>query len=281
MPRLRQRVVSNPLSIAPPRWEVDPNFDLDYHLRWTRAGGDGTLRDLLDMAQPIAMQGFDRARPLWEFTVVDGLADGRAALIIKIHHAITDGVGAIKIAMHLFDLERDAALDREVPRCARGPRDEPARAGASTRSQHERRRQLGMRPPVAPIGGAAGAAALRRDAAGASAGTREHCGAPWRGCSRPRPAPLSPLMTDRSLSVRFDTIVGAARRSMKAAARNGRTASSTTRSSPPSPAACAATTTATASRSTRLRMTMPINVRTTTPPTSPATSSRRRGSRCR
>ncbi len=74
--RLRQRVVSNPLSIAPPRWEVDPNFDLDYHLRWTRAGGDGSLRDLLDMAQPIAMQGFDRARPLWEFTVVDDLADG-------------------------------------------------------------------------------------------------------------------------------------------------------------------------------------------------------------
>src|SRR5262249_16109268 len=102
VPRLRQRVASNPLRIAPPRWEADPNCDLNYHLRWARAGGDGSLRDLLDMAQPIAMQGFDRARPLWEFVAVDGLADGRAGLIIKIHHAITDGVGAVKIAMHLF-----------------------------------------------------------------------------------------------------------------------------------------------------------------------------------
>ncbi|MCB1005032.1 MAG: hypothetical protein KDB35_12690, partial [Acidimicrobiales bacterium] len=89
VPRLRQRVVSNPLSVAPPRWEVDPNFDLDYHLRWVRAGGDGSIQDLFDIAEPIAMQGFDRARPLWEYVVVEGLAEGRAGLIMKIHHAIT------------------------------------------------------------------------------------------------------------------------------------------------------------------------------------------------
>src|SRR3954453_17020892 len=75
VPRLRQRVVSNALSIAPPRWEFDPNYDLDYHLRWTKAPGEGSLRDVLDLAQPIAMQSFDRARPLWEFVVVDELAD--------------------------------------------------------------------------------------------------------------------------------------------------------------------------------------------------------------
>src|SRR3954467_2626885 len=43
IPRLRQRVVSNPLSLAPPRWEVDPNFDMHFHLRWVKAGGDGSL----------------------------------------------------------------------------------------------------------------------------------------------------------------------------------------------------------------------------------------------
>src|SRR4051795_8735880 len=53
VPRLRQRVMSNSLSIAPPRWEFDPHYDLTYHLRWMRAPGDGTLRDLLDIAQPI------------------------------------------------------------------------------------------------------------------------------------------------------------------------------------------------------------------------------------
>src|SRR5438067_11488723 len=52
VPRLRQRVMSNSLSIAPPRWEFDPNYDLGYHLRWMRAAGDGTLRDLLHIAQP-------------------------------------------------------------------------------------------------------------------------------------------------------------------------------------------------------------------------------------
>src|SRR4051794_5663200 len=144
VPRLRQRVVSNAMSIAPPRWEFDPNFDIAYHLRWMKAPGEGTLRDLLDMAQPIAMQGFDRARPLWEFVVVDGLADGRAGLIIKVHHAITDGVGAVKIAMHLFDVERDTPLDR-------GPMpDEPEihvmnqleRMRAAF--DHERRRQAGI-----------------------------------------------------------------------------------------------------------------------------------------
>src|SRR5437764_3776744 len=112
IPRLRQRVVSSPLVPAPPRWVADPDFDLHYHLRWVRSPDPGSLRTLLDLAQPLAMQGFDRARPLWEFTVVEGLADGKAALIQKLHHSITDGVGAIKIAMHMLDLEREPAEDR-------------------------------------------------------------------------------------------------------------------------------------------------------------------------
>ena len=73
MPRLRQRVVSSPWSLAPPRWEVDPYFDLDYHLRWTRAAGTEDLAEVLRVAEPIAMQGFDRDRPLWEMTVIEGL----------------------------------------------------------------------------------------------------------------------------------------------------------------------------------------------------------------
>src|SRR6187397_1200733 len=53
IPRLRQRVVSVPLSIAPPRWEIDPHFDLHYHVRWIRAVGAGTTRELFDLAEPI------------------------------------------------------------------------------------------------------------------------------------------------------------------------------------------------------------------------------------
>ncbi|MCB1257245.1 MAG: DUF1298 domain-containing protein [Microthrixaceae bacterium] len=113
IPRLRQRVRSNPLSIAPPRWEVDPNFDLRYHLRSARAIGEGTVRDVLDMAVPISMQGFDRARPLWEATYVDGLKDGGSALILKIHHSITDGVGGVELMLELLDLD-PSAPEREI-----------------------------------------------------------------------------------------------------------------------------------------------------------------------
>lgn len=113
VPRLRQRVRSNPLSIAPPRWEVDPNFDLRYHLRSAGTIGTGSIRDVLDMAAPIAMQGFDRARPLWEATVVQGVEGGQGAIILKIHHSITDGVGGVELMMEILDMAPDAP-DREL-----------------------------------------------------------------------------------------------------------------------------------------------------------------------
>src|SRR3954469_24672268 len=125
IPRLRQRVAPAPAGIAPPRWVDDPHFDLDYHMRWVKSPGEGTLRDLLDIAEPIAMQGFDRARPLWEFTVVEGLADGRAALIQKVHHAVTDGVGGIKLALMLLDAERNPAPDT-TPVPALEPAEKPS-----------------------------------------------------------------------------------------------------------------------------------------------------------
>src|SRR2546421_4663501 len=144
IPRLRQRVVASPLVPSPPRWVVDPNFDLRYHLRWAKAPAPGTLRTLLDMASPIAMQGFDRARPLWEFTVVEGLADGQAALIQKLHHSITDGVGAIKIAMHMLDLEREPAEDPSPMPVAPEPEHPSPLALARDAMRHERRRQFGI-----------------------------------------------------------------------------------------------------------------------------------------
>ncbi|MCB1270310.1 MAG: hypothetical protein KDB31_02735, partial [Microthrixaceae bacterium] len=109
VPRLRERVRGNPYSLAPPRWEVDPNFDLDYHLRFVRAPGEGSESDVLRLAEPIAMQGFDRARPLWEMTYVDDLAEGNSALVVKIHHSVTDGVGAMRLMLELFDLEEHPA----------------------------------------------------------------------------------------------------------------------------------------------------------------------------
>ncbi|NLV55164.1 MAG: DUF1298 domain-containing protein [Acidimicrobiales bacterium] len=206
VPRLRQRVRANPLSIAPPRWEVDPAFDLDYHVRFVRAPEPGDLRAVLDLAQPIAMAGFDRARPLWEATVVEDMADGRAALIMKVHHAITDGVGSIKLALIMFELERDPA-----------PSDLPDVPSGSVLNQferwfdalaHEQRRALGVaRRAVPSLAGGAAQTATRAvaDPRGTAGRAAETAGSIAR-LAAPATAPLSSVMTGRSLSVRLDTI---------------------------------------------------------------------------
>lgn len=114
LPMFRQRVVPSPPP-APPRWETAPDFDLDFHLRRVTAPAPGGLDTVLEMARLAEMADFDRARPLWEATLIDGLADGRAALLCRFHHALTDGVGGVQIGMTLFDLERDAGHPAILP----------------------------------------------------------------------------------------------------------------------------------------------------------------------
>jgi WS/DGAT/MGAT family acyltransferase len=130
VPRLSQRVMLDPLGAAPPRWEHDANFDLGYHIRRVRAPGDGTLRDLLDLAAPIAMQAFDKDRPLWELTQVDGLADGQTGILLKLHHSVSDGVGMVRMTSSLVERSRepnpghagvpDALFEEPMPEAARG-----------------------------------------------------------------------------------------------------------------------------------------------------------------
>jgi diacylglycerol O-acyltransferase len=111
VPQLRQHVVPS-APPAPPRWEDDPDLDLDFHLhRVTATSVDGEepgLDVVLEMARQAEMAGFDRARPLWEATVVDGLTvdgvPGRSALLVKLHHALTDGIGGVQLALALLDL---------------------------------------------------------------------------------------------------------------------------------------------------------------------------------
>jgi len=111
-PKLRQRAVGNPLSLLPPRWEIDPNFDMSYHLRWTRiAVPDAGLGEVLELAQVISEQDFDGARPLWEMHIVTDLEDDQAAFIFKIHHAITDGVGGMQMAAAILDIAREPDYD--------------------------------------------------------------------------------------------------------------------------------------------------------------------------
>jgi hypothetical protein len=75
IPRLRQRVVEPPLRIGPPAWSADPDFDLSYHARRIRAPKPKSFDAVLDVAATAAMGDFDRARPLWELTLVEGLPE--------------------------------------------------------------------------------------------------------------------------------------------------------------------------------------------------------------
>lgn len=203
VPRLRQRVVGNPFSLAPPRWETDPNFDLHYHLRWVRAFEQNGIEEVLRLAEPMGMQSFDRARPLWEFVVVEGLEGDRSAMIMKVHHAVTDGVGGVKLMLEVFDLERDVDEPDDMP--------EPPPVHVLTPVErfvdamdHERRRGLGIakRSLTNLVEGLTTAAVDPQ-------GTAERLGATAQSAARmlrPATRPHSTLMRGRSLSVRFDTL---------------------------------------------------------------------------
>jgi diacylglycerol O-acyltransferase len=113
IPRLRQRVLDLPPLLSTPIWVDDPHFDLDYHLRFVRAPGKGTLRELLDLAAPLAMQGFDAARPPWEFVVAEDLEGGRAGVVQKLHHAVTDGAAGMLLMQRVYHRDPDEAGDAD------------------------------------------------------------------------------------------------------------------------------------------------------------------------
>ncbi len=108
--RLRQRVVAPALPVTSAQWVVDPDFDLTYHVRRVRAPAPGRVRDVLDLATSMMAAPLDTARPLWEALLVEDVDDdgAQAALIMKVNHSLTDGVGAVELLLQLYDFERQA-----------------------------------------------------------------------------------------------------------------------------------------------------------------------------
>src|SRR5262249_46138883 len=106
-------------------WVDDPDFDLDYHVRHIALPHPGTDRHLLDDAALAHQHAFDPARPLWQFTIVEGLEGDRAALLSNMHHTLSDGVGGVRMSSMFLDAERDApdepTLDPGPPRETTAP----------------------------------------------------------------------------------------------------------------------------------------------------------------
>lgn len=108
LPSFRWRVVRVPLGLHHPVCVDDPDFDLDFHLRSAVLDGTGDDADLDALFARIAERHLDRRHPLWQVTLVDGLADDRQALILKYHHCLADGVAAFTTFSRVFsDAERD------------------------------------------------------------------------------------------------------------------------------------------------------------------------------
>jgi len=205
IPRLRQRVVEDPLGLAPPCWEDDPNFELGFHLRRVRAPGDGSLRALLDFARPIGMQAFDRDRPLWELYVVEGLAAGRVAMIMKLHHAVSDGMGLVRMTEGMIERSREPADDARGRSASPPPaarRDDRQRVfdALAHRIAKRRSRARSLAESLR-----SGALALARDPAAALRGLALQA-ASIRRLMAPVSEPLSPILRERSLSVRYETL---------------------------------------------------------------------------
>lgn len=108
-PRLRRRVQLSPGNIGNPTWVDDPGFDIRYHVRQMALPTPGSMRQLQDLVTLLIADPFDRSRPLWQFIVIDGLEGGRSAMVLKLHHTVTDGNGGVELSMNYLDLEREPA----------------------------------------------------------------------------------------------------------------------------------------------------------------------------
>jgi diacylglycerol O-acyltransferase / wax synthase len=198
VPRFRERVVDSPLGVGPPSWAVDPAFDLSYHLRRVRVPGEGTWSDLLAAAQQIAMTPLDQARPPWEAVLFEGLPDGKAALLIKAHHAATDGLGAIYGLALLHSRVREPTLDKPQP-----PTPAAEQLGPAEVIARQVVTELNESLPLVAEAAGNGLRAVRHPRAALRAGLRYAQSVPKvLGLSAP---PGSPLLRQRSLSWRFAT----------------------------------------------------------------------------
>ncbi len=128
VPRFRQKVVEPALGVGYPAWVVDPDFDLHYHARRVRLPEGGGWGELLDHAAQIAATPFDRARPLWESVLFEGLPDGRAAWLLKLHHSTADGLGFVQVLAQLHSRQREHNPDKPQPLPPRPERLTPSQA---------------------------------------------------------------------------------------------------------------------------------------------------------
>ncbi|WP_028938193.1 wax ester/triacylglycerol synthase domain-containing protein [Pseudonocardia spinosispora] len=202
IPRLRDRVVEPLLPVVAPTWTPDLHFDLGYHVQRMRLPAPGSLRELLDLAGQVASRPLDPNRPQWEAILVEGLSDGRAGYIFKMHHAMTDGLGIVQLLTMAHSSTPEpggSALPRTLP-----ARSEPEVTPLSLVADHLREQVTGAPGQLVDTARSALGLAGRalRDPAGV-AGRAIDYGLSLRRMLNPPTALRSPLLSDGGYGYRL------------------------------------------------------------------------------
>lgn len=113
LPPMLRKLVEVPLGLDRPYWIHAADFDLDYHVRHIAVPGDGGRTAFADLVSRIHARPLDRRKPLWECYVIEGLEDGRAALLTKVHHAAIDGISGQELLATLLDLDPAVAVSED------------------------------------------------------------------------------------------------------------------------------------------------------------------------
>jgi diacylglycerol O-acyltransferase len=197
LPRTRKRVLEPAVPVGSPTWVRDPAFDLDYHLRRVSLSAPGDMAQVLAFAQGAVMTPFDRTRPLWEGTLIEGLPDGKAAYLLKLHHSLIDGLGGVQLASLTQSRRREHTDHKPVA----PPRpDEPRYLAVSELAEQI----LALTSATGKLF-TAGAKALAHPKS--AAGSAVRFAGSLRRVAAPRPVPGSPLFHGRTgTSWRFEVM---------------------------------------------------------------------------
>ena len=158
-PVFTRKLALMPFDLANPVWIPDDDIDLDYHMRYLVLPKPGTMAQMEALCARLHSSLLDRSRPLWEFYVIEGLADGRLGFYSKVHHAAVDGQAAVAMANSVYDLTPEPRRVKP-PRMRRGHRYQLGVAELLGAALSNQARQVvefvKLLPPLA--GAAAGAA---------------------------------------------------------------------------------------------------------------------------
>lgn len=195
-PRLRQKVVEPTLGLGNPCWVTDPEFDLGYHVWRTAMPARGGWSDVLRAVEKLAMTPIDRARSPWESILIEGLEGGRAIHVIKMHHSVTDGLGAVQLLERLYSKHRENNPSKPQP-----PPPSPENPSSRALLLRQLERDARALPRMIVARGPDLARQLRSPRAAAQRAW--DLGASVRRMTAEPDARPSPLLDKRSLSWRF------------------------------------------------------------------------------